>query len=143
MEVFSKVIAFTLNEQDYGIDIQQISSIVRVQEITTVPGVSRFIKGVINLRGSITPIIDLKERLLLGKTSTSSDSRIIIVENNERQVGLIVDKAKDVIDLDTSVIEPAPESMFGINDTFIKGVAKTNGKIFLLLDLVQVLGEEG
>ncbi|MFT4416564.1 chemotaxis protein CheW [Fredinandcohnia humi] len=142
MEAYSKVITFTLNKQDYAIDINQISSIERLQQITKVPGVSDSIKGMINLRGRITPIIDLKERLSIGNTTDSSESRIVIVENNASQVGLIVDDAKDVLDLDTTAIEPAPESMHAVKDSFIKGVAKLEGKLLLLLDVKQVIREE-
>jgi len=104
LELDSKFIVIELNNERYGIDLQQVKSIEKMQKITQLPQAS-FVKGVINLRGIVTPIIDLKERLRLGHSTYSDDLQLLIVQINELQVGLIVDKAHDVIDLDETKIE--------------------------------------
>ncbi|MFZ3577036.1 chemotaxis protein CheW [Virgibacillus sp. DJP39] len=142
MEEFLKVIVFQLKEQQYGVDIQHVRSIERLNEVTKVPGTSEFIKGVINLRGDITPIVDLKERLQIGSTSITGETRVLIVDVNNVQVGLIVDSATDVIDIDPNVIEDAPKIIGGVNEAFISGVAKLESKLLILLDFECILNLE-
>ncbi|WP_100010358.1 chemotaxis protein CheW [Lentibacillus sediminis] len=139
MEGISKYIVFQMNHQTYGADVRQILSIEKVQEITEVPRTAGFIKGVINLRGDTTPIIDLKERFRLGKLEQTEATRILIVHIADIRVGLMVDSATDVIDVDAELIEQAPEIIGGIRDTFIKGVAKQEDGLLILLNLEAVL----
>lgn len=142
MEEQVKVIVFQLKEQQYGVNIQHVRSIERVSDVTEVPGTSDFIKGVINLRGDITPIVDLKERLQIGNTNFTEDTRVLIVDVNNVQVGLIVDSANDVIDIDMGVVEDAPKIIGGVNEAFIKGVAKLDNRLLVLLDFESVLNLE-
>ncbi|MGY3716928.1 chemotaxis protein CheW [Sutcliffiella cohnii] len=137
-----KVIVFQLAKEHYGVDLQQVRSIERMQAITPVPQTSAFIKGVMNLRGDITPIIDLKERLELGKTEYTEQTRVLIVQIETIQVGLIVDSATDVIDIDPSFIEPAPAMIGGVTKEYLKGVAKLEDRLLVLLGLEQVLNQE-
>lgn len=139
MEELLKVIVFQLKEQKYGVDIQHVRSIERLVDVTEVPGTSDFIKGVINLRGDITPIVDLKERLQIGGKNFSNETRVLIVDVNNVQVGLIVDSATDVIDIDSNVIEDSPKIIGGVNEAFIKGVAKLDSKLLILLDFERIL----
>ncbi|MFD1360418.1 chemotaxis protein CheW [Lentibacillus salinarum] len=134
-----KVVVFRMGEQRYGVDIQNVLGIEKLQTITEVPQTSAFIKGVINLRGDITPVIDLKERLQLGEAEHAEHTRILIVNMNDIQVGLIVDAATDVMDIDLSSVEPAPEVINGVNDSFLRGVAKLEDNLLILLDLKYVL----
>lgn len=139
MSKISKVIVFQLKDQQYGVDIQQIRSIEKLQNITTVPNTSDFIKGVINLRGEVIAIIDLRERLNIDQTDVTDHTRILIVSVNEVQIGLIVDSATDVLDIDPASIDPSPEIVGDIDVTFVKGVAKLESKLLVLLDLARVL----
>ncbi|MEH7386554.1 chemotaxis protein CheW [Bacillus sp. JJ1521] len=139
MDAQKKVIVFRLDDQEYATVIQNVRSIERMQEITRIPNVPNFIKGVINIRGEVTPIIDLKERLSIGKMNETNETRILIVEMNGIQTGLIVDAATDVIDIDASVVEPATNIMNGVNELFIEGVAKLENRLLLLLNLERVL----
>ncbi|WP_430790598.1 chemotaxis protein CheW [Virgibacillus flavescens] len=139
MEEQMKVIVFQLKDQQYGVGIEHVRSIERVADVTSVPGTSDFIKGVINLRGDITPIVDLKERLQIGVTEFTEDTRVLIVEVNNVQVGLIVDSASDVLDIDPTVVEDAPRIIGGVNEAFIKGVAKLENRLLILLDFECVL----
>ncbi|MDR4889925.1 chemotaxis protein CheW [Fredinandcohnia sp. QZ13] len=142
MEGQSKVIVFRLEDQEYGTDIQKIRSIERLQEVTRIPNVPEFIKGVINLRGEVTPIIDLKERLAMGQTVPTTETRILIVEISDIQLGVIVDAATDVIDLDLSLVDSATGVIHGINESYIEGVAKLEHRLLLLLNLDKVLNKE-
>lgn len=139
MEAINKYIVVKLKEQAYGVHVQQIISIERLEAITAIPRSSPFIKGVINLRGETTPIIDLKERLYIGKSEPTEDSRVLIVQLDEVQVGLIVDSATEVIDIDQAAIEPAPQIIGGVHEGFLKGVAKLEDKLLILLDLERIL----
>jgi len=135
----SKVIVFQLKNQQFGVDIQQIRSIEKLQEITEIPNTSEFIKGVINLRSEVIAIIDLRERLHINKTDITDDTRILIVSINDVQIGLIVDSATDVLDIDPASIDPSPEIVGDIDVTFVKGVAKLEDRLLILLDLARVL----
>lgn len=142
MEAQKKVIVFRLEDQEYATVIQNVRSIERMQEITRIPNVPNFIKGVINMRGEVTPIIDLKERLSIGTMNETNETRILIVEMNGIQTGLIVDAATDVIDIDASVVESAANIMNGVNELFIEGVAKLENRFLLLLNVEKVLNKQ-
>lgn len=142
MEAQTKVIVFRLEDQEYATDIRTVRSIERLQEVTRIPNVPPFVKGVINLRGEVTPIIDLKERLSMGSTIETNETRILIVEMNGIQMGLIVDAATDVIDLDPSIVESTIHIMSGVNEMFLEGVAKLENRLLLQLNLDSVLNQQ-
>ncbi|MUK89040.1 chemotaxis protein CheW [Ornithinibacillus sp. L9] len=142
MENYMKVIVFTLKGQRFGVDVQQVISIEKIQEITKVPRTSEFIKGVINLRGETIPIVDLKERLEIEQTESSPNNRFLIVQVEDVQVGLIVDSATDVLDINTDAIQPAPKMIGGVQEVFLQGVAKLESELLIMLDLGRVLDLE-
>ncbi|MBP1949146.1 chemotaxis protein CheW [Virgibacillus litoralis] len=137
-----KVIIFQLNDEEYAVSVQQVGSIERIQPITRVPQTADFVKGVINLRGVVTPIIDLRVRFGLKETEFTESSRIIIVYLDEMEVGLIVDAANDVIDIPEDTIEPAPEVIGSVDVDYIDGVAKLDNRLLILLNLQKVLTKE-
>ncbi|SDY71287.1 purine-binding chemotaxis protein CheW [Evansella caseinilytica] len=134
-----KVIVFQLKNEEYGVEVEQVKSIERVQQITRVPNAPEFVKGVINLRGVVTPIIDLRSRFGIEEIDYSDSTRVIIVSMNEIEVGLIVDAANDVIDIPTAAIEPPPEVVGGYEANYIRGVAKLEKRLLILLNLDKVL----
>lgn len=136
-----KVIVFQLQDEDYGLPLEQVRSIERMQPITRVPGVAPFIKGVINLRGLVIPIIDLRLRLHMEAATDLDQTRMIIVRAQDKEVGLIVDRANDVVDVPLDSIEPAPGSVGGQEDEYINGVVKVEKKLLMLLNLEYVLNE--
>lgn len=137
-----KVIAFHLGDEEYAIPVTNVGSIERIQHITRVPNTPPFVKGVINLRGVVTPVIDLRERFNMEKTPYTESSRIIIVRIDELEVGMIVDGAHDVVDVMNEDIEPPPEVVGSIEVNYIKGVIKLQKRLLVLLDLNQVLLQE-
>ncbi|WP_261132865.1 chemotaxis protein CheW [Bacillus sp. Marseille-Q3570] len=141
-ETEMKAIVFQLLDEEYGVDVHQVRSIERIQEITRVPRTPSFVKGVINLRGIVTPIIDLRSRFDLEETSYTEDTRIIIVNANDLEVGMIVDSANDVIDVPADTVEPAPKVVGGIEAEYLDGVAKLEKRLLILLNLEKVLNPE-
>jgi purine-binding chemotaxis protein CheW len=134
-----KVIVFQLKDKEYAIPVQQVRSIEKVYHITRVPRTPDFVKGVINLRGVVTPIIDLRKRFGLEEASLSENTRVIIVTLDEIEVGFIVDAANDVVDIPTEAIEPAPEVVDAVQVDYINGVAKIGKRLLILLNLEKVL----
>lgn len=137
-----KVIVFQLNKEEYAVSVKQVGSIERMQPITRVPQTADFVKGVINLRGVVTPIIDLRTRFGIEPIEVQESTRIIIVNINDMEVGLIVDSANDVIDIPESSVEPAPELVGTVDVDYIEGVAKLENRLLILLDLQKVLSHE-
>ncbi|MEN1966853.1 chemotaxis protein CheW [Lentibacillus sp. N15] len=136
-----KVIVFQLKDEEYAVPVNQVGSIERFQSITRVPQTADFVKGVINMRGVVTPIIDLRTRFGMEATEHDDTSRIIIVNMDDVEVGLIVDAANDVIDIPENAIEPAPEVVGTVDVDYIEGVAKLENRLLILLNLQKVLAK--
>ncbi|MFC7061189.1 chemotaxis protein CheW [Halobacillus seohaensis] len=138
----AKVIVFQLENEEYAIPVQQVGSIERVMHITRVPRTANFVEGVINLRGVITPIIDLRKRFDLSNSKFDDSTRIIIATIDDMNVGLIVDAANDVMDFEESAIEPPPEVVGSVEADYISGVVKVERRLLILLNLSKVLSTD-
>ncbi|MFZ3587900.1 chemotaxis protein CheW [Bacillus sp. DJP31] len=134
-----KVIVFQLAEEEYGVPVGQVRSIEKVQHITRVPKSVGFVKGVLNLRGVVTPIIDLRIRFGLKEIDYTDSTRIIIVTLENMEVGLIVDAANDVLDISNDSIEPPPKVVGVVEADYLKGVIKVGKRLLILLNLESVL----
>lgn len=134
-----KVIAFQIEDEEYAFFVDQVNSIERMMPITRVPHTAEFIMGVINLRGVVLPIIDLRIRLGLEKAAYDKQTRIIIVQTDEMEVGLIVDAANDVISISDDDIEDAPNAFDTEKEDYIDGVLKLDGRLLVLLNLQKIL----
>lgn len=134
-----KVIVFQLKDEEYGVEVDQVRSIERMQHITRVPRTPDFVKGVINLRGVVTPIIELRNRFGIEEIETTDSTRIIIVAVGNMEVGLIVDAANDVVDIPNDVVEPPPQVVGGLEADYLRGVAKMDKRLLILLNLDKVL----
>ena len=132
-------VVFELDNEEYGIDILRVKTIEKVTKVTRIPRTASYIKGVINLRGEIVPIIDLREKFKLEKKEESDNTRIIIVYVDDINVGLIVDSASKVMEIDSGMIEAPPESLGNIEQNNIFGVGKLDNNIIILLDIVKML----
>ncbi len=133
-----KVIAFQLMDKEYAFPVHQVHSIEKLMHITRVPGTVPFIKGVINLRGVVTPIIDLRNRFNLPAEPYNDNTRIIIASFDEMEVGLVVDGANDVLDIPSDIIEPQPDVVGSLEAEYIVGVAKLEKRLLILLSLEKV-----
>ncbi|MDK2877497.1 MAG: purine-binding chemotaxis protein CheW [Thermoanaerobacteraceae bacterium] len=138
-EKIRQFVEFKLGEEEYGVDILQVKTIERMMPVTRVPKAPSFVEGVINLRGEIVPVIDLKKRFDLPPGQITDNTRIIIVTLEDITVGMIVDSATEVIQLPQEAIEPAPTITNGIDSNFLDGVGKLDGKLLILLNLSKVL----
>lgn len=134
-----KVIVFQLGDKEYAIPVNQVQGIEKTMHITRVPKTSSYVKGVINLRGVVTPIIDLRDRFNVKSFVENEDTRIIIISLDEMEVGFIVDAANDVMDIPKISIEPQPEVVGSYEEEFISGVAKVEKRLLILLNLEKVL----
>ncbi|KMJ58659.1 chemotaxis protein CheW [Bacillus sp. LL01] len=134
-----KLIIFELKGEEYAIPVQQVRSIEKMMPITRVPNVPHHIKGVINLRGVITPIVDLRSRFDLEEKSPTESSRMIITVVEDLEVGFIVDAANDVVDITKDTIEPAPDVIGSVENKYVQGVVKIDKRLFVCLDLDEVL----
>ncbi len=135
-----KVIVFTLAQEEYGIEVDKVRTIERMLPITRVPKTPEFVKGVVNLRGVVIPVIDLRGRFGLAESEYTENSRIIIVAANELEVGFIVDSANDVLDVMSDAIENPPEVVGGVKAKYLSGVAKIGeDRLLILLNLSEVL----
>lgn len=134
-----KVIVFQLADKEYAIPVSHVQGIEKLMHITRVPKTPHFVKGVINLRGVVTPIIDLRERFNLPITGNEDTTRIIIVMLENMEVGFVVDSANDVLDIAADTIEQQPEVVGSLEEEFISGVAKLDKRLLILLHLDKVL----
>ena len=143
VEATEHLATFFLAGEEYGVDVRLVQEIIRVSEITQVPRSPGFVKGVINLRGRIVPVVDLKRKLGLGEVDEASrPARIVVAKLKERLVGLLVDGASQVLKVPVATIEPAPEEVVAKGADYIRGVAKLEKRLIILMDLHKVLFAE-
>jgi len=133
---------FQLDREEYGLPVSLVQEIIRVAEITQVPRAPRAVKGVINLRGKVIPVIDLRRQLGLGEVEPGRATRIVVVTFEGRLLGLLVDSAQQVLRVPVSSIEAAPEEVVEIDSNYIRGVAKLEDRLIILIDLGTVLARE-
>lgn len=138
----SQLVSFRLGNEEYGSEIMQVREIIRIQEITPVPETPEFVEGVINLRGSVIPIIDLRKRFGMEQGSRDKDTRIVVVSVEGREVGIIVDAVAEVLRITSDQVEQAPAVVSGIGKEYLLGVAKLEDRLLIILDLNKVLSAE-
>jgi len=139
MEKELQVVGFRIGEETFGGRIGSVREIVRVPEITAVPNASETIEGVINLRGKIIPVMDLRKRFGRVEIQPDKKNRILVVEMDSKLVGLIVNSASEVLKIPPSEIE-SPSSVFADGESsYVTGVGKLNGRLIILLDISKLL----
>jgi len=138
----SQYVTFLLGEETYGISILKLNEIIAYQDCTTIPNVPNFIKGVLNLRGIVVPVIDLRERFLMETKAYDQFTVIMVLDVSGRIMGLIVDAVSDVITLNKTDIKPRPSFSTGISTQFIQGMGVKDDKFIILLDVDRLLSDE-
>lgn len=138
-----KFLTFFLAGEEYGLEILKVHEIIGMMSITSVPRTPDFIKGVINLRGKVIPIVDLRLKLEMESMEQTEETCIVVVQANGLDIGVIVDKVSEVLDIASDEIEDTP--MFGtdVNSDYILGIGKSEGRVKLLLDIEKVLWMQG
>ena len=138
-----QMVTFKIGEEEFGVDILRVQEIIRIMEITRVPKAPHFVEGVINLRGRVIPIIDLRRRFGLTAREHDKDTRIIVIEINNMIVGFVVDAVHEVLRIPADTVEPPPPAvMGGVDSEYIKGVGKLDDRLLILLDLDRLLSQE-
>ena len=137
------IVGFQLGHETYGVPITSLHEIVRVPEITAVPDAPDYIEGVINLRGKIIPVMDLRKRFGHAETQPDKKNRILVVELENKLVGLMVHSASEVLKIPTSHIEPPPTVFQEGGLNCVTGLGKYNGRLIVLLDMNKLLSHGG
>lgn len=138
-----QLVSFHLGREEFAVDILKIQEINRMVEITKVPRSPEFVEGIINLRGKVIPIVDLRKRFHLPRVESTKSTRIVVVDVEGKTIGLVVDSVSEVLRIPAETIEPPPPIVAGIDSSYISGVGKLEDRLLILLDLAKVLtGEE-
>lgn len=134
-----QLVVFRLANEFYGVNISAVNTIIRMQEITDIPQTPDFVEGVINLRGSIIPVIDLRKRFGLAVEETTKASRIVVVEGAGQMIGMVVDAVAETLRLPADAIEPPSPVIASVDAEYLRGVGKQDDRLVILLDLEKVL----
>ena len=134
-----QIVVFKLGQEEYGIPITQVQEINRLTTPTKIPKAPIFVEGVINLRGKIIPIVDLRKRFGLVQEEHSEESRIVVADIAGNTIGVTVDSVNEVIRIPTANIEPTPSIATNIRTEYLSGVGKVNDRLLILLDLNKIL----
>ena len=134
-----KYLDFFLSNEEYGVEILKVQEIIGRMPITPVPLTSKYIRGVINLRGKIHPIMDLKLKFGMNQTNINDETCIIVIKASNMMMGILVDKVSEVVNIASTDIEDTPSFGPDVNPEYLLGVGKTGGRVRLLLDIEKVI----
>jgi purine-binding chemotaxis protein CheW len=135
-------VTFSLADEIYAIDVLQVQEVLKVTEIAPVPGVPQYILGIINLRGNVVTVIDARRRMGLEEREPDAASRIVIIDVDHQNVGILVDSVSEVVRISPDAIETAPEVGNDDSNRFIQGVTSTEDGLTILVDLNRLLSDE-
>lgn len=137
-----KFLTFALGKEDYGIEIRYVTEIIGIQSITEVPELPDYVRGIINLRGKIIPVVDVRLRFKKPPADYNDRTCIIVIDIREVAVGLIVDTVSEVMAISDQDIVPPPDGKTGFNNRYIKGIGKVGNEVKLLLDCEKLLTDD-
>ncbi len=138
----SQIVSFRLANEEYGVDIMRAQEIIMPGQITRVPEVPDYICGLINLRGHVIPIVDLRRRFGLSAKPNDEHTRIIVVNVASKTIGIVVDAVTEVLRISAGQIEPPPSSVTGIDHDYIRGLVKLEEKLLILLNIERILSRQ-
>ena|SRR5579859_4873292 len=137
-----QLVVFQLGAELYGVEIARVHEIIRLQKVTRVPHAPSFVEGVINLRGKVIPVVDLRRRFGLPTADHTRATRIVVVEIGDQVVGLIVDGVSEVLRVNAATVEPPSPVVAGVDSEYLHGIAKLPEHLVILLDLDRVLARD-
>lgn len=137
-----QLVSFSVANEEFAISILSVQEINRMMQITRVPGSPSYIEGVINLRGKIIPVMNLRRRFGLPEAQASNDTRIIVVEVHGRVIGFTVDRVNEVLRIPASIVEPPPPMVCGVDSDYIQGVGKLQDRLLILLNLERLFSAQ-
>lgn len=137
-----QLVVFDLASESYGVDIGAVREIIRMQEITSIPRTPEYVEGVINLRGKVTPVVDLRKRFGLAVAERTNENRTVVVDIGGNDIGVIVDTVTEVMGVPADAVEP-PSSVITTTDSdYLVGIVKLDSRLIILLDLEKVLSAQ-
>ncbi len=136
-----QMVTFKIAEEEFGVDILKVQEIIRMMPITKVPNAPAFVEGVINLRGKVIPVIDMRKRFGMKTAIHDSQTRIKVMDLGGQIVGFVVDAVCEVLRIKESTVEPPPAVVAGIGSEYMRGVGKLEDRLLILLDLDKLLTE--
>ncbi|MGE9984210.1 chemotaxis protein CheW [Desulfovibrio sp. SGI.169] len=134
-----QLVTFRIGEEEFGVDILAVQEIIRLMQITMVPHAPAFIEGVINLRGKVIPVINMRTRFNMPAREHDSSTRIVVMELEQKIVGFLVDGVSEVLRIPASTVEDPPPVVAGIGSEYIRGIGKLNDRLLILLELDNLL----
>ena len=135
-----QLVTFRIGEEEFGVDIVAVKEIIRLMQITMVPRAPEFIEGVINLRGKVIPVVNMRKRFNKGQVTPDSSTRIVVMELDQKIVGFLVDGVSEVLRIPETTVEDPPPVVAGIGSEYIRGIGKLDSRLLILLDLYHLLG---
>lgn len=142
----NQYLTFTLDSEQYAVEVNKVKEVLEYTEVTKVPRTQEFMRGVINLRGSVVPVVDLRLKFDMGKTEQTIDTSIVVmeveIEEETVTLGALADSVQEVIGLDDSQIEAAPSIGTKIDNRFIRGIGKMNEQFIIILDIDRIFRDE-
>jgi purine-binding chemotaxis protein CheW len=138
----NQLISFLVGDEEYGLDILRVKEVIRIREITRLPKAPSFVKGIINLRGDVIPIIDLRDKFGLESREYTTMTRVIVVDVEDKLVGMVVDAASQVVRIPADQIDPPPPIVGGLSAEYIRGVGKLEDRLVILLNIDRILTTE-
>lgn len=141
-ETLLQLVSFKVGNEEFGIDILKVREINRMMDLTSIPNSPDFVEGIINLRGRVIPVIDLRAKLQMSRKEKDNCTRIIVVEVREKTIGFIVDSVNEVLRISEDITEPPPELVAGINSGYVTAVGKLDDRLLILLDLEAMFSTE-
>lgn len=136
-----QLVTLTLGSEEFAVDILKVQEINRMKEITRVPNAPSYVEGVINLRGKVIPVVNLRRKFGLPEKENDDRSRIMIMDIQGITMGLVVDSVSEVLRIPSSIVEPTPPMASNISTEYIKGIAKLEDRLIILLDIDRLLGK--
>ena len=137
-----QLVTFNIGSEEFGIEILKVQEIIRTMEITRGPRAPDYVEGVINLRGKVIPIIDLRKKFAMPAHAHDSQTRIVVVDLSGMIVGFVVDSVSEVLRIDSGTVEPPPQIVSGVDSEYISGVGKLADRLLILIDLDKLLSQE-
>ena len=137
-----QLVSFGLVDEEYGIEITKIREIILITEITQVPQTPHYVKGLINLRSTVIPVIDLRARFDLAEAEATDESRIMVLNVGSKTIGIVVDAVSEVLRVSNTDISPPPPTVTGLGREYITGLVKLDDRLLIMLDIDKLLGAD-